>query len=222
MATKSVKLPVSGMTCASCVAHVEKAIGGLDGVQQVTVNLAAAKASVEYDPAKVVLSEMERAVTDIGYEVGRDQITLTVRGMTCASCVAHVEKALNGLEGVTSAVVNLAAGTARVEYIAGMVSAGDMKKAVRDIGYQAEDRAEGQAAIDREREARQKEIRRQVRNMLMAWPLAVLIMIGTFREYWILHGIVPEFLGNRLVLGLLTTPIVFGPGRPFFVASFRC
>src|SRR3990172_2902087 len=124
MATKSVKLPVNGMTCASCVAHVEKAIGGLDGVQQVSVNLAAAKASVEYDPAKVVLSEMERAVTDIGYEAG--------------------------------------------------------------------DRAEGQAAIDREREARQKEIRRQARNMLMAWPLAVLIMIGTFREYWILHGIVPE------------------------------
>src|SRR3972149_10498080 len=129
MATKSVKLPVSGMTCASCVAHVEKAIGGLDGVQQVSVNLAAAKASVEYDPAKVDLREMERAVTDIGYEVGREQITLTVRGMTCASCVAHVEKALKGLDGVTSAQVNLAAGPARGRYYSGAVTHDDLKRA---------------------------------------------------------------------------------------------
>jgi Cu+-exporting ATPase len=97
----------------------------------------------------------------------------------------------------------------------------EMKQAVREIGYGAEERVEGSAALDREREARQEEIRRQARNMLLAWPLAVLIMVGTFREYWILHTFVPEILGNKLVLGLLTTPIVFGPGRQFFVNSWR-
>jgi cation transport ATPase len=148
-------------------------------------------------------------------------VSLTVRGMTCASCVAHVEKALLGLEDVVKASVNLATGTARVEYFPGSVSLGDMKRAVRDIGYEAEERVEGQTALDREREARQKEIRRQGRYMLMAWPLAMLIMAGTFRDYWILANFVPEFLGNKWVLGLLTTPIVFGPGRQFFVNSFR-
>ncbi|MBI2953708.1 MAG: copper-translocating P-type ATPase [Chloroflexi bacterium] len=221
MANKTVTLPVQGMTCASCVAHVEKALGQLDGVHLARVNLAAGKASVEYDPARVGLSRMEQAVSDIGYEVGREQVTLTIRGMTCASCVSHVEKALVGLDGVAGAVVNLAAGSARVDYFPGSVTVGDMKRAVRNAGYEAEERAEGQTALDREREARQKEIDRQKRNMLIAWPLAMLIMVGTFREYWILPGIVPEFLGNRIFLGLVTTPIVFGPGRQFFVNSFR-
>ncbi len=221
MATKSVTLPVHGMTCASCVSHVEKALGQLDGVHQARANLAAGKALVEYDPARVDLSLMERAVSDVGYEVGREQATLTIRGMTCASCVSHVEKALVELDGVAGATVNLAAGTARVDYFPGSVTLGDMKRAVRNAGYEAEEHAEGQVALDREREAREEEINRQKRNMLIAWPLAILIMAGTFREYWVLSSFMPEFLGNRLVLGLLTTPIVFGPGRQFFVKSFR-
>ncbi len=224
MATKTLKtlsLPVHGMTCASCVSHVEKALGSLDGVRQVRVNLAAGKAWVEYDPGHVDTGRMERAVTDIGYQVGREQVTLTVRGMTCASCVAQVEKALRELDGVVGVVVNLAAGSARVDYFSGSVTVGEMKRAVRNIGYEAEERVEGLAALDREREARQREIRRQGRYMLVAWPLAFLIMAGTFREYWILSNFVPELLGNKWVLGLLTTPIVFGPGRQFFVNSFR-
>ncbi|MHB1131622.1 MAG: heavy metal translocating P-type ATPase, partial [Chloroflexota bacterium] len=221
MTTKSTTLPVGGMTCASCVSHVEKALDGLPGVHKVNVNLAAGRASVEYDPASVSLGQMERAVTDLGYEVGREQITLTVRGMTCASCVSHVEKALLALEGVTQATVNLAAGSARVEYWPGTVSVGEMKRAVREIGYEAEERLDGQTALDREREARQKEIGRQRRNMLVVWPLSLLIMAGTFRDMSIFASFVPEILANKLVIGLLTTPIVFGPGRQFFINSFR-
>jgi len=88
--------------------------------------------------------------------------------MTCASCVSHVEKALKGLEGVASATVNLAASSARVSYYPGAAGPADMKRAIRDIGYEAEERADGQSALDREREARQREIRRQGHNMLIA------------------------------------------------------
>lgn len=95
-------------------------------------------------------------------------LALPVRGMTCASCVSHVEKALKGLEGVAGATVNLAVSSARVYYYPGAVSPADMKRAIRDIGYQAEERADGQSALDREREARQREIRRQGHNMLIA------------------------------------------------------
>lgn len=221
MGTKTANLPVGGMTCASCVSHVEKALGNLDGVKQVRVNLAAGKAWAEYDPALVGLAEMERAVSDLGYGVDHEQVTLTVRGMTCASCVAHVEKALLGLEGVTKATVNLATNSARVEYYPGTVGLAAMKRAVREIGFEVEERAAGQSALDREREARQKEIRRQGRNMLVVWPLSLIIMAGTFREMWILADFIPEFLGNKFVLGLLTTPIVFGPGRQFFVNSWH-
>lgn len=103
MATKSITLPVHGMTCASCVSHVERTIGQLDGVSRVRVNLAAGKASVEYNPDLVRIGQMEKAIKDIGYDVPHEQVTLSVTGMTCASCVSHVEKTLKGLDGVSGA-----------------------------------------------------------------------------------------------------------------------
>lgn len=148
-------------------------------------------------------------------------VTLQISGMTCASCVAHVEQALRELPGVSKAVVNLATGTAKVEYDPSSVSLAQMKQAVRDVGYEATEKIEGTEAIDREREARQREIRRQGLYLLFAAPLSAIIMLGTFRDYWILPYFVPEWLGNKLLLGLLTTPIVFGPGRQFFINSWR-
>src|SRR3972149_5480939 len=105
--TKSLSLPVQGMTCASCVSHVEGALKELPGVANVVVNLATNKASLTYDPVRVTLADMARAVDDVGYAVPATELTLDVRGMTCASCVSHVEEALKELHGVTSAAVNL-------------------------------------------------------------------------------------------------------------------
>jgi P-type Cu+ transporter len=76
-------------------------------------------------------------------------------------------------------------------------------------------------AIDRERKARQREIQRQGRYLLFVAPIAVLLMIGTFRDMWIFPQFVPAWLGYKWVLGLLATPVVFGPGRQFFVNSWR-
>ena len=87
--------------------------------------------------------------------------------MTCASCVAHVEGALKELDGVTGAVVNLGLGTARVTYIPGVVTVSPMKRAVRDVGYEAVERSAGADALDRERQAREGEIKRQGRNLLV-------------------------------------------------------
>ena len=116
-------LPVSGMMCASCVAHVEGALKELPGVSNVVVNLSTNKASLVYDPALVVLADMRRAVADVGYQVPTAELTLDVRGMTCASCVDHVERALKELPGVTDTVVSLGMNTARVTFISGVVTA---------------------------------------------------------------------------------------------------
>src|SRR3970040_1163201 len=116
--TKSLSLPVQGMTCASCVSHVEGALKELPGVSNVVVNLGTNKSSLMYDPARVTLAEMTRAVDDVGYSIPTAELTLDVRGMTCASCVAHVEGALKEVEGVTTATVNLGLGTARVGLLA--------------------------------------------------------------------------------------------------------
>ncbi len=223
MTTKQITLPIVGMTCASCVAHVEGALNNLSGVEKAVVNLGAAKANVEYDPERVSPAQMSAAVADVGYEVGTASVTLNVTGMTCASCVAHVEGGLKELDGVTNAVVNLALNTAKVEYVPTLVNIADMKRAVHDVGYEAEQKNDQVSAMDREREARQKEIRRQGTYLAIATPIALLIMIGTFRdmlpENWM--WLIPSFLAEKWLLGLLATPIVFGPGRQFFVNSLR-
>lgn len=219
---KTVSLPVQGMTCASCVSHVETTLKELSSTSNVVVNLATNKASLAYDPARLTLADMVRAVSDVGYSVPATELTLEVRGMTCASCVAHVEGALKELEGVTSAVVNLGLGTARVTYISGVVTTSAMKRAVREVGYEAQERSEGADALDRERQAREEEIKRQGRNLLIAGVIGLIVMIGTFYDMLGPFKVfVPEWLSYKWVIGLLTTPIVLGPGRQFFTNSWR-
>ncbi|HLF01348.1 MAG TPA: heavy metal translocating P-type ATPase [Anaerolineales bacterium] len=220
--TKSLSLPVQGMSCASCVSHVEGALQELPGVLNVTVNLATNKASLTYDPARATLADMARAIDDVGYSVPSAELTLDVRGMTCASCVSHVEGALTELGGVTGAVVNLGLNTARVTYIPGVVGVSAMKRAVRDVGYEAQERSEGADALDRERQAREEEIKRQGRNLLIAGVIGLIVMTGTFYDMLgPLKALVPAWLSYKWVIGLLTTPIVFGPGRQFFTNSWR-
>ena len=215
-------LPISGMTCASCVSHVEGALKELQGVTNVVVNLATNKATLSYDSQRVKIDDMRRAVEDAGYAIASAELTLDVQGMTCASCVAHVEGALNELDGITAATVNLGLGTAKVTYIPGVVSISTMKKAVQDVGYEAKERSEGVDALDRERQTREEEIRRQGRNLIIAGTIGLIVMIGTFYDMLgTLKVFVPEFLSYKWVIGVLTTPIVFGPGRQFFTNSWR-
>jgi len=218
----NISLPVQGMTCTSCVSHVEGALRELAGVSDVVVNLSTNKASLTYDPALVKVTDLQRAVEGVGYSVPPAEVTLDVQGMTCASCVAHVEGALNELDGVGEVSVNLGLGTARLKYIPGAVTIGAMKRAVQNVGYTASERRAGADAMDRERQAREEEIKRQGRNLLIAGSIGMIVMIGTFYDMLgPFRAIVPPFLSFKWVIGLLTTPIVFGPGRQFFTNSWR-
>ncbi|TAK35974.1 MAG: copper-translocating P-type ATPase [Chloroflexota bacterium] len=214
-------LTVEGMTCASCVSHVEKALKGVRGVNGAVVNLATSKASVEYDPGQTSLVEMKKAVDELGYELVLSTANLQVTGMTCASCVANVQRSVSALPGVAKVVVNLASGTARVEYAPDITSISEMKKAIEALGYGAAESSQGQEALDREKEARENEIRRQLINMIAAWSLGMVVMLGTFQPYWILPSILPDWMNNKVLLFFLTTPIVLGPGRQFFINSWN-
>ncbi len=218
-----VSIPVNGMSCASCVGHVEKALSNLLGVSEVVVSLGTDRANLVYDPRQVDLTNIKQAIESAGYEVPVEEVALDVQGMTCASCVAHVEGALSDLPGVESATVNLGLGTARVRYIPEVVTILAMKQAVKKIGYQVSERNSNQAdALDREQRAREDEIRKQGRNLLVAGFIGLIVMIGTFYDMLgPLKAVVPEFLSYKWVIGLLTTPVVFGPGRQFFTHSWR-
>ncbi len=219
--SKKVSLSISGMSCASCVAHVEKALKGVRGVKGVVVNLATGKAAVEYDPAQASPTAMKKAVDEIGYKMMVNTASLQVTGMTCASCVENVEKAVGDLPGVIKVVVNLASSSGRVEYVPEITSLVQIKKAIHDIGYEAIERSEGQEALDREKEARQKEIKRQRINLIFAWSIGLLVMLGTFQPYWFLPNVIPTWMNNKVFLFFLTTPIVFGPARQFFINSWN-
>ena len=100
--TKQVKkiiLPITGMTCASCATTNEKALSKLPGVSRVNVNLASEKASIEYDPSQVAIKTLMDTISDVGYGVAVEKTTFSVGGMTCASCVANIEKALVKVPG---------------------------------------------------------------------------------------------------------------------------
>ena len=213
-ASSAVKLriPIAGMTCASCVARVEKALRAVPGVRDAAVNLATESAAVAVDPA-VQPSDLEQAVVDAGYEVPRQEVDLAIGGMTCGSCVARVERALAKVDGVLSASVNLATERARVTVLAG-TDIERLRAAVIGAGYEVglpEAEAAGASAA-----------KKSERPALPAWwPVAasaaltaplVVPMIGlAFGKDWSLPGWV------QLVLA---TPVQFWLGARFYRAGW--
>ncbi|MCK4735651.1 MAG: heavy-metal-associated domain-containing protein, partial [Methanophagales archaeon] len=113
---KKAELKISGMTCATCATTIEKSLRSQDGVADAQVNLGNETTMVEYDPSKLKLTDLEKAVTDAGYGVIHEKVTLKIGGMTCAMCVKTIENALNRLDGIISVIVNLGAEKAYITY----------------------------------------------------------------------------------------------------------
>ena len=210
---------IEGMTCASCVGRVEKVLKALPGVERASVNLATERAEVAFsgapDPAAVA-----RAIEDVGYAVGAETTELAIEGMTCASCVGRVEKALARVPGVVSASVNLATEKARVEHLAGAVAPDDLVAAVRSTGYEARPLAD-EAPSDREAERRDREMRSLRRAVLLAALLTLPVFALEMGSH-LVPGVsdwVMSTIGHRESWYLqfaLTTLVLFGPGLRFF------
>jgi Cu+-exporting ATPase len=209
------------MTCASCVNHVQRALQGVDGVSDAVVNLATEQATVRYDPGLVRVDMLAGAVRDAGYEVSVERRTLPIGGMTCASCVAHVEAALSGVPGVFQVNVNLATEQATVEYLPERVRLADLSKAVADAGYQVleseQGEAEDQGAERVSREARKMSDAR--RRMLLAWAFTVPIIAWMLPEMFAGVAWPNEFV-FKLAMLVLAAPVLFWVGRRTYVAAW--
>ncbi|HEX7650806.1 MAG TPA: heavy metal translocating P-type ATPase [Noviherbaspirillum sp.] len=198
---------IAGMTCASCVARVEKALCALPGVQKAEVNLATERASV-LAAAPADLKTLQQAVEKAGYEVAQQEVDLDIEGMTCASCVSRVEKALRKVEGVLDAEVNLATERAHVRLVAG-VAPDVLSAAVEKAGYHARPHraAQAPAAAGRERE---------LLHVLIAaafsLPLMLPMLLSPFGVQWMLPG------GLQLALA---TPVQFWLGARFYRAGWK-
>ena len=201
--SEKASIPITGMTCASCVATIEKGLSKLPGVSQVNVNLATEKASIEYDSNKVDTKALMDTISQIGYGVATKKSIFPVGGMTCASCVSRVEEALSSVPGVVSANVNLASEKATVDYIEGTDLA-DLKRAVKKTGYELGSEAE---TLEDVTTTAKREIRTLRKRFVAALILGALIMA---------LGFGPAFIGKPYILWALATPVQFWAGWRFY------
>jgi Cu+-exporting ATPase len=216
-ATTRFRFGVEGMTCASCVGRVEKALAKVPGVLAATVNLATETADVRTD-GSVPAADVAKAVEAAGYSVAPVEASLVIEGMTCASCVNRVEKALRAVPGVQEASVNLATGLARVRMDATTAQQA-LVDAVKGAGYDARpqdrDDAAGTASAAAEASA-EAHASLELRHALIALALSIplgLPMIGAmFGEHWMLPGWVQL---------ALATPVQFWLGARFYRAAWK-
>ena len=211
-----INLPVEGMTCAACVGHVENALQSVPGMLEASVNLGTEKASVEFDPTEASFQAIEEAVSGAGYKLGRQTASLNIGGMTCASCVGHVENALLGVPGVSQANVNLGVERASVEFIPGMVEISDLQKAVEESGYRVEGLNDsGDQERELERLSKVKEIRELRNRLVFAGTGAALLFLGTFDALpWVSKFMAQSYY--PFLLWALATPVQFWAGSNFY------
>ena len=209
---RRVSLPISGMTCASCVAHVTHALEDAPGVTGFNVNLATEKATLDLTSMDVPLDDLVEAVEDAGYGVGTGKVTLSIGGMTGAASVSEAERALTDINGVVSAAANLATERATVEYVPGVVGISDLRYAVEDAGYSVSgvvSDLDDDAATSRDASALK---RRVVTSLLSAATIMVLMAVGGVSD-----GL--PFRLDYLLLGL-ATPVQFWAGKQFYALAW--
>jgi Cu+-exporting ATPase len=199
-------LPIDGMTCASCVRRVEKALRAVPGVQDARVNLATEAASVA---GTAPLAALQAAVQKAGYQLREHSLRLDIEGMSCASCVGRVEKALLKLPGVSKAEVNLATESAQVSLLAG-TDPETLLQAVRKAGYSAR-LHDAQAARAEPAPAWHSGSGPVWVAAALSLPLALPMLVQPFGLHWMLPG--------WLQL-LLATPVQFWLGARFYRAGW--
>lgn len=209
--------------------HVEGGLKSVPGVLQATVNLANARATVQFDPEQTNINQMVTAVRDVGYDIVVDTLTLPISGMTCAACVRHVENALHAVPGVLNAIVNLATERATVELVPGAVTITELKRAVQDAGYDVLDtRGETIELVDRERALREQERQREWRDLIIGvgftTPLFVLTMTRDLAHTLMWHSVLDGLLGWQYLdwlLFALATPVQLYVGRSYHRGAWK-
>lgn len=212
---KEETIRVKGMHCATCSDTVRDALLSVKGVREATVNLATQKATFAYDPSLASMKNIEGAIKGAGYDVAKDETTLTIGGMHCATCALTIQDALSTVPGVSDARVNFALGKATIDYDSNIATESELRKAVEDSGYKVLE-IKGVMA---EKLARQKEIGDALRSLVIAAVLTIPIVaiLMTF-DFWP-KGILSEDARNYLLM-ILATPVQFYAGFRYYRGTY--
>ena len=228
--TKQLTLPITGMTCANCVATVERNLKKLDGVQGAVVNLSSERATVDFEPSKLQLGDVIARVNRAGYGVATGEADLVIKRLSDDNDARRLEKALSSLEGVLEAQVNYASEKARVRYIPTIVTQAELRREVSSAGFEAVEL--GGEAEDAEARARENEINEQRRLLLIGLVFTVpLFLLSMGKDF----GLLPAFFYtsstmegmreaqpwfNWLMLAL-ALPVQFYVGWQYYVGAFK-
>jgi Cu+-exporting ATPase len=216
-----VTLPILGMTCANCVASVEKSLAKTQGVQEAQVNLSSERATVRFDPDKATVADLVKHIQDAGYDVAIGDATLQLEGSIDPNDALSLEKLLNQIEGVIYAQVNPTNAKLTVRYVPTILSQNELRQAVRKNGYKLVELS-GENAEDPEAAARANEIAHQRKllnfGLIFTVPLFLLSMGHDF-------GLLPTMLAHTpwlpWLLFALATPVQFIVGRSFYINAWK-
>jgi len=215
------KIHIEGMTCASCVGRVQRSLEALSGITDVGVNLATETAQFSIN-APATFGQVASALKEVGYPAATPNVTLNIEGMTCASCVGAIERALDSSDGILHATVNLATETAQVAYVDGAITPTEIANVISATGYPAK---VAQSADLQRSEKKSQEIARlgllTFIAALFALPVFVMEMGGHFIPG--VHAWIGDALGHqnsRIVQFALTSIVLFGPGLRFYTKGF--
>ncbi len=228
--TKQLTLPITGMTCANCVATVERNLKKLDGVQSAVVNLSSERATVDFEPAKLQLSDVIARVNRAGYGVATGEADLIIKRLSDDNDARRLEKTLTGMEGVLEAQVNYTTEKARVKYVPTIVTQAELRRAVASAGFEAVEL--GGEAEDAEAVAREHEINEQRRllivGLIFTVPLFLLSMgkdLGLLPAFFYISAAMdgmreaqPWF--NWLMLAL-ALPVQVYVGWQYYVGAYK-
>jgi len=201
------------MTCANCSMVIEKSLSKLEGVSSAQVNLGTETASIEYDSKKAKINDLNKAVTDVGYDVINEKKIIKIGGMTCVMCVQANEEKLKKLEGVISAHVNLSSEKAYITYNPNLITIADFKKAIEDLGFQFLG-VEGEKTEDLEEKIREKNLKEKQNRIIIGFLVSLPLMALMF---------IPLNWPFPMAYFMLTvsTPVFIYISFPIFIAGYR-
>jgi P-type Cu+ transporter len=217
--TKQLTLPITGMTCANCVATVERGLKKQAGVQAAVVNLSSERATVTFDPASVELVALVARIERAGYGVATGEADLVIKRLADDNDARRLEKTLVKLEGVLEATVSLATEQARVKYIPTVISQAEIRAAVMKSGFEAVEL--GGASEDAEARARETEIANQRRllitGLIFTVPLFLFSMALDFGALGM--GTHPAWV--NWVMAVVATPVQFYVGWQYYLGAYK-
>ena len=217
--SKHVVLPITGMTCANCVASVERNIKKDKGINNAIVNLSSERATVDYDPSLVELPMILQRVERAGYGIATGEADLYIRGLSDDNDARRLEKAFSSQEGVLNSTVNFSAERAKISYIPTIISQQDLRKIVKQAGFQAVET--GDSAEDAEAKAREAEINYQKRMLIIGLIFTVpLFILSMGSDLGIIKvGMHSPWL--KWVMFALATPVQFYVGKQYYIGAYK-